>query len=107
MRTVEEPVLEEVEVTRPELQLLIAPEPRWRIFRQNLADLFHARNVSALHLQSAPAPFWSDVFVERKLPWRRFLESGGYHVLALILVWAGSRFLALRAEKNFSIPRRK
>jgi TonB family protein len=96
MRTVEEPVLEEVEVTRPELQLLIAPEPRWRIFRQNLADLFHARNVSALHLQSAPAPFWSDVFVERKLPWRRFLESGGYHVLALILVWAGSRFLALQ-----------
>jgi TonB family protein len=96
MRTVEEPVLEEVEVTQPELRLLIAPEPRWRIFTQNLVELFHARDVSPLHLQSAPAPFWPDVFVERKLPWRRFLESGGYHLIALILIWAGSRFLALQ-----------
>jgi len=35
--------------------------------------------------------------VERKLPWRRFLESGGYHILALILIWAASqRFLMLQ-----------
>jgi TonB family protein len=96
MRTVEEPVLEEVEVTQPEPRLLIAPEPRLRTFVQNFSDLFRARDFSPLHLQSAPAPFWPDVFVERKLPWRRFLESGGYHLLALILIWTGSRFFALQ-----------
>lgn len=88
--------MEEVESTSPELRLLIAPEPWPRVFAQNLADLFHVREISPFHLESAPAPFWPDVFVERKLPWRRFLESGGYHILALILIWAASRFLMLQ-----------
>jgi TonB family protein len=49
-----------------------------------------------LHLESTPAPFWADVFVEPVFPWRSFLQSGAYHVLALILIWSGSRFLALQ-----------
>jgi len=83
------------ELRLPELRLLVAPDPWLRVFAQNISDLF-ARREAPLYLEYAPAAFWPDVFVERRLPWRRFFESGGYHLLALILIWAGSRFLALR-----------
>jgi TonB family protein len=89
------PVLEETELPPPELHLLIASEPWFRIFRQNLRDLFRRSEVP-LYLRSAPATFWADVFVERGLPWRRFFESGGCHILAILMIWAGSRFLALQ-----------
>jgi TonB family protein len=91
-------ILDEVESSSPELHLLVSPEPWPRVFAQNFSDLFHPHQVSPLQVESAPAPFWSDVFVESKLPWRRFLESGGYHILALILIWGGSRFLALQPQ---------
>jgi TonB family protein len=96
MRDAPGSVMEEVESATPDLRLLIAPEPWSRTFVENLGELVHHRKADPLYLESAPAPFWSDVFVERKLPWRRFLESGGYHILALILIWGGSRFLALQ-----------
>jgi len=96
MPDVQGSILEEVESSSPELRLLISPEPWPRVFVQNFSDLFHPHDVSPLQVESAPAPFWSDVFVESKLPWRRFLESGGYHIFALILIWGGSRFLALQ-----------
>src|ERR1700719_2259716 len=105
MREVPTPALEKIEPTFPEPRLLVVPEAWSRIFLQNLWGLFHSRG-APLHLESAPGAFWSDVFVERKLPWRRFLESGGYHILALIVVWAGPRFLALQpnvtAQPTFS-----
>jgi len=78
----------------PELILLTVPEPRSRIFLQNLRDLL--QHPEPAPLVSAPATFWPDVFVDRALPWRRFGQSGAYHVLALVLIWAGSRFLALQ-----------
>ena len=90
-------VLEEVESPAPELRLLIATEPWPRVFVQNVRGLFE-RTTTPLDLQSAPADFWPDVFVERRLPWGRFFQSGGYHILALMLVWAGSRFLALQTH---------
>jgi TonB family protein len=80
----------------PDLLLVIVPEPWSRVFLQNLRDLFRSRQASPLHLESAPAAFWPDVFVDRELPWRRFLQSGAYHVLALAVIWAGSRFLNLQ-----------
>ncbi|MGB7601717.1 MAG: TonB family protein [Candidatus Sulfotelmatobacter sp.] len=98
MRDARGSILEEVESPSPELRLLISPEPWPRVFAQNLADLFHAHEVSPVQVGSAPAPYWLDVFVERKLPWRRFLESGLYHILALILIWGGSRFPALQPQ---------
>ncbi|MFZ0138682.1 MAG: TonB family protein [Candidatus Sulfotelmatobacter sp.] len=49
------------------------------------------------------AAFWPDVFVDRGLPWRRFAQSGAYHVLVLVLIWAGSRFLALQPNPT-SLP---
>jgi len=86
----------EAELPAPDLLLVIVPEPRSRIFLQNLLDLFPWPKPGPLHLESAPAAFWPDVFVDRKLPWRRFLQSGAYHALALAAIWAGSRFLALQ-----------
>ncbi len=80
----------------PDLLLVIVPEPWSRTFLQNLRDLFLRRNPAPLHLESAPAAFWPDVFVDRELPWRRFLQSGGYHIIALAMIWAGSRFLTLQ-----------
>jgi TonB family protein len=98
MREVPGPLLEETESPSPEVRLLIAPEPWSRVFVRNLRDLFYRRDAAPLYLQSSPAAFWPDVFVERGLPWRSFFESGGYHILALIVIWAGFRFLALQPQ---------
>jgi len=81
----------------PELHLLITPEAWSRGFVQNVRCLFQ-REATPSGLQSSPADFWPDVFVERKLPWGRFFESGGFHILALALIWAGSRLLALQPQ---------
>ena len=88
--------LAETASAAPEVLLLIAPEPWFGNFLRNLRDLFHPTEPGALRLESAPAAFWPDVFVDRGLPWRRFLQSAAYHILALALIWAGSRFLALQ-----------
>jgi TonB family protein len=78
---------------------LLVELPSWpRVFFGNLFDLLNPRRPPQLVLQSAPAPFWPDVFVKRGLPWRRFLESGGYHLLALALLLSLSRFLALAPQ---------
>ncbi len=87
----------ETESSTPELTLLITPEPWSRVFFQNVRGLLQ-REAAPSDLQSPPADFWPDVFVERKLPWGRFFESGGFHILALALIWAGSRFLALQPQ---------
>src|SRR5271169_2262531 len=86
----------EAEPHVPELLLLVAPEPWVRVFLRNLRDLFRRPEPVSLDRDLASGVFWPDVFVDRGLPWRRFLQSGGYHVLALALIWAGSRFLALQ-----------
>ncbi|MGA9554888.1 MAG: hypothetical protein WBR30_21765, partial [Candidatus Sulfotelmatobacter sp.] len=87
----------ETESPTAELRLLITPEPWFRVFLQNVRTLFQ-RQTAPADLQSSSADFWPDVFVERKLPWGRFFESGGFHILALAIIWAGSRFLALQPE---------
>jgi len=88
------PLQVETDPPAPALLLVIKPEPWFSNFLRNLRDLFRAPD--PLPIASAPAAFWPDVFVDRELPWRRFLQSGAYHVLALALIWAGSRFLALQ-----------
>ena len=95
MREAPEPQVE-TERPAPELLLLVAPEPWLRIFLRNFRDLFRPPEGGPLQIESAPAAFWPDVFVHRGLPWRRFFQSGAYHVLALAVIWAGSRFLALQ-----------
>ncbi len=98
MREVPGMVPENTESPGAELRLVIAQDSWPRVFLQNLRDLFYRREGAPLHLESTPAVFWPDVFVERKLPWRRFFESVGYHVLALVMIWAGSQLLALQPQ---------
>lgn len=54
--------------------------------------------IPPLELQSAPAPFWHDVFVKRGLPWRRFLDSGACHLIACGLLIGLSRLIALQPQ---------
>ena len=79
-----------------EMLLVIVHEPWLRNFLQNLRHMFQRPETGPLGIESAPAAFWPDVFVDRGLPWRRFLQSGAYHIFVLALIWAGSRFLALQ-----------
>jgi TonB family protein len=88
--------LAETEAPVADLRLLVAPEPWSRVFLQNLGDLFRHRESAPLQLQSAPGDYWPDVFVDRRLPWPRFMQSGVYHILALAIILAGSHFLALQ-----------
>jgi TonB family protein len=67
-----------------------------RVFFGNLWDLIFRPRRRSLHLESAPGAFWSDVFVQRRLPWRRFLESLGYHALAVAALVSFSSFSLLR-----------
>jgi TonB family protein len=80
----------------PSFLVELAPWPR--VFLGNLRDLLRPRSVYPLELDSAPAPFWPDVFVKRGLPWGPFVGSGAYHLLALALLVALSRFLALQPQ---------
>jgi TonB family protein len=97
----------QIEQTHPandgaDLCLLVELPSRSSVFFTNVGDLFQSREALSLDLSSAPAPFWPDVFVSRGLPWRRFVESGAYHVLALTLIWAASTFLVFEPR---AVPR--
>ena len=72
----------------PAPELLVALEPRSRVFWGNLKDLLWRRAKAPLLLVSRPAAFWPDVFVPTPLPWSRFAQSVVAH-LALIAVMLG------------------
>jgi TonB family protein len=86
------------EIAQPEpvLRLLVELPSRPRVFFGNLRDVVFPRRFPVLELQSAPAPFWPDVFVPRRLPWRRFIESVAYHAVAIALLIGVTRFFALQ-----------
>lgn len=79
----------------PKLNLLWVPESAFRSFAQNFAELLVRREGPAYQENG---DFWKDVFVERKLPWPRFLQSLAYHGVAIALIWAGSRFMNLQTR---------
>ncbi len=93
-------LLEETEPPVAELRLLVEPEPWSRVFAQNLRAFFRRPEVfnqqSTIVSHQSSLPFWHDVFVDRGLPWHRFLQSGAFHVLTLAAIWAGSRLFALQ-----------
>jgi TonB family protein len=86
------------EIAQPEpvLRLLVELPSRPRVFFGNVRDVVFPRRFPVLELQSAPAPFWPDVFVPRRLPWRRFIESVAYHAIAIALLIGVTRFFALQ-----------
>jgi hypothetical protein len=101
MREVLGPILLEETPLRYQVRdlRLLVELPSWpAVFFGNLRDVISPPKLPRLQLRSAPAPFWPDVFVKRGLPWRRFLESGGYHVIALALLVFVSRFVAMHPQ---------
>lgn len=91
-------VLPDVAIPAPaEVPRLVVELPSWpRVFFGNLRDLVFPRRIPALELRSVPAEFWPDVFVNRPLPWARFFQSCGYHVIAGTLLIALTRFFAMQ-----------
>ena len=67
-------------------RLLVELEPRRVVFRQNLKDLFAPRP-PRMRLASPPGRFWPDVFVNRRLPVRPFVESYAYHFIVIALIY--------------------
>lgn len=80
----------------PVPRLLVELPSRPLVFLGNLRDLLIPKRLPPLELQSSPATFWPDVFVTRRLPWGRFLESGAYHVVAIALLVALSRLFIMQ-----------
>src|SRR5579863_143804 len=90
-----------IQPAAPPLQA--APVPGFLVELDSWPRLFSAifptlifRRRAPLQLESAPAPFWTDVFVRRRLPWLRFVESIAYHILALEALLFFSRFSSLQ-----------
>jgi len=90
--------LDEATVSTAEPRLLVELPSRSRVFFDNLRDLILPRQMSPLELHSSPAGFWSDVLVESRLPWWRFVQSVGFHIVALTLLIAGTRFFSLQPQ---------
>ena len=79
-----------------DLRLVIPRESWLAVFLENLRGQFTRDNLSSLPEGTDPSAFLSDVFVDRSLPRRRFLQSAACHVLMLAVIWWGSRLLALQ-----------
>jgi TonB family protein len=85
------------------LTLLVALEPRHRVFLRNLRDLFWFRQKPPLQLVSRPAEFWPDVFVPTRMPWWQFLESALGHIVVIAAMLGSSLLWQQRpqiAQKN-------
>ena len=66
-------------------RLLVELAPRRVVFLQNLKDILLDRRPPRIRLASPPSRFWPDVFVNRRLPVRPFLESYAYHIVVVAL----------------------
>jgi TonB family protein len=76
----------------PAPKLLVALEPRSRVFWGNVKDLLWRRSKAPLLLVSRPAAFWPDVFVARPLPWSRFMQSALAHLALIAVMFGWTRF---------------
>jgi TonB family protein len=74
-----------------ELKLLVALDPWYRGLLGNFCDLFSAPDSPPASLSSSSAPFWPDVFVGSRLPWRRFAESALLHGVSVLALWGIAR----------------
>jgi len=72
-------------VRAPLPQFLIENAPWHKTFLGNLWDLC-VPGKETLTITSAPGPFWNDVFVNSRLPWRRFGESVIFHGAVIVLL---------------------
>jgi TonB family protein len=85
------------EVTASQTQHELAPvdapalhyelEPRFRVFWRNLADLLLRREPPLLETTSEPIPVPPETFIETGLGARHYLESYGYHIAFVVVVY--------------------
>ena len=90
------PPVPEVRTAVPVPRFLVELPSRPGVFFGNLRAVLIPHRRPPLTLRSAPGSFWPDVFVNRPLPWRRFLESATYHVVAVALLIGLTRFFAIQ-----------
>lgn len=62
-------------------------EPRFRVFLRNLADLLLRREPPPIETTSQPVPVPPETFVRTGLGLRHFLESYGYHIAFIGIVY--------------------
>lgn len=93
-------------VTPP--QLLVKWTPFWPNFLENVTNFARGRDLPVVITSSSPGTFWSDVFVQRPLPWKEFAQSGVLHVLGAIFIaltghlWLGKRSVGLEDPLSHS-----
>ena len=90
-----------MEVSRDLLKLLVEHDPASPEFREGVRQMLNPRSLaqpSGLELN-----LWTDVFVERPLPWARFAQSALLHGCALALIW-GLSLSWLRQQKILATP---
>jgi TonB family protein len=79
--------------------LLVTTELWHRTFLGNLRDLLRLRSSPPpLRVVSRPGSFWPDVFVERPLPWGRFLQSGLGHAAVIAAIWGWAQLWPQRPQ---------
>ncbi len=67
-------------------QFLWPLEPRFKVFRQNLADLLLFRTVPKVQITARPGTFWSDVFVDERVSFRALADSFLVHIFLLVTI---------------------
>jgi TonB family protein len=83
--TAAQPQHEPASVEPPALHFEL--EPRGRVFWRNLTDLVRPRKLPPLETTSQPVPVPPDTFIETELGPRHFLESYGYHVALVVVIY--------------------
>ncbi len=86
----------EIAQSTPVPSLLVELPSRREVFLGNLRDFISPQHPAPLELHSAPAAFWPDVFVKRRLPWDGFVQSAAYHAIAVGLLIGLSHLLTLQ-----------
>jgi len=85
------------------LNILVERDPATPEFRNDIGAVLPPAPGPADLPGDSEFDLWSDVFVEQKLPWRRFLQSAGLHTTAVALIWTIS-LAWLRQQKILEHP---
>ncbi|HZD33087.1 MAG TPA: energy transducer TonB [Candidatus Angelobacter sp.] len=86
------------EVTQPQIDdalhdapvLHVEPEPWSRVFWENLTDLVQQREPAPIETTSQPIPVPEDKWIAVGLGPRHYLESYGYHIALVLLIYVAS-----------------
>jgi TonB family protein len=69
------------------LRFVVEPEPWFRIFARNVADLFR-KAPPPVWVSSAPGQYWPDALVHRPVAWKAARQSFLGHALVVIAIYA-------------------